>query len=340
MNLYRILAVASKESRAVKVAGALENYAKAVKLPSFKLPTVVSTGGVMKIANVPVSFFETRLKLGYIGDTMEKIYKIEKLPSAIELKMINEVKDLPSYQIGKASRAAETLKDSVGTVGIGVTASDVAKNSKLTAIVDYMKGKSFWSLTAGTVVVGASTIYVLNAIEKHRNLMSGCFRYEMVNGKIEACKVQSCSCVDGVPAQGSSLFCSADKIPTSMLSTSACQGTTGRVCVNCPIQTSSTSGDLDDTESLSKPADSDKIYYDCKSATFWEAVSDLVGDKIDAVVGIGESVVTEAGSALSLLLKVAKYGLVVIGVCGTIACVIWLYFYIQKSASVTLSDKV
>lgn len=341
MNFYRLLGAMSKEVNLTKVTEAFGNYAKKVKLPSFKVPSVKASGGVVSIGADTLASLEKRVKLGYVADTMRKVYKIEKLPSSIELKLIDEVKHLPSYKVGVSKRAADTLEANIGAVGSNVTESTVAANSRLSKVIDYLKGKSFISITGGTVVIGVTTVYALQAIQRHRDMMSGCFRYEMVRGKIEACKVQSCSCVNGAPSQGGSNYCAADKLPADMLVTSGCSGSSGTVCVNCPSASfESDKGDVTSDDGLSNPAPNDNVYYECRNATFWEAVSDLVGDEVDKVIDIGTSVATEVGSALALLLKVLKYGAAVVGICGVIGAIAWIYFRVNKNAGEFDDDRI
>lgn len=326
MNLYRILGAASKESKLVNVTHAITRYANTIKLPSFHLPNLRHSGGLVHIGEDSLASLGKRLKLGYVADTMQKLYKIEKLPTQIERKLISEVADLPSYHVGKSKRAAETLEKNFGA---NITEEVVSKNPRLSKVIDYLKGKSFYSISGGIVLVGATTIFALDAINRHQKYMSGCFRYEMVGGKIIACKVQACSCVDGAPTDSGSSFCQVDKLPDEMKQVSGCKGTSGIVCVNCPIaQLEIDEGNLD--SDLTKPTTNDLIYYECKNASFWEAVSDLVGDQVDKVLDKVTQLTDEAVSGVELLLKIVKYGAAIIGVCGVIGAIVWIYFSVMR----------
>lgn len=339
MKLFRILGAIGHDTPLTKIDSALGVFAKESNISNL-FRGAVKDGDVWKIGNKTTTELETSLKLGKIADSAPVIYKMEYVPSSLNQKLINEVKDLPSYRVGKVEKGVDDIKNLFKDTNEysnlinpnhgNLTINMVENNAKLKSTIGQLIGKRYKSLTLGVVIVGASITVAIEKINEHRKNMSGCFRYYMENDVLVSCRVATCSCFDGSPiTSGGAVTCSPSLIPKSMSGLSNCSGTTGAVCAKCPSEEVLTvgKGDLNNPTSLTQDSTEDLVYYKCNQASILDAIGDLVGDGVDGLVDEikkGKEIFTDF---FKYALLIVKYVLMVGGIVGAI---ILLYYGYTK----------
>lgn len=281
MKLYRILGASSKVKTFEKIESALANYATTLS-NGVKIKGFSGVGKELKFNGLGVLEAEKALKKGDLS-SLNKIFEFDGVISPQVKSVINnEVKNLPSYKVGQVEGKVSSLKSNkipqeLTIPGKDLSVDEVLKTGNGNSLINYLKGKSFKSITLGTIVFGTSAVAIVAIINKHRSEMSGCFKYSVINGLLTSCKVIECSCKDGVINTTSSIStCAA---PENMKG-GDCSKTSGYSCVNCPspIVEDELRGDLDNLESLNQD---ETIYYQCNDPSFIDAVGDIINDKMD-----------------------------------------------------------
>lgn len=346
-KLFRIIGASIKESDLLKISKKIKDFATETNISTAIVPAVTKdSSGLIKIGNSSAVHLEKQLKLGNIGDAGKAIYQVDNIPPGVQTRLINEVKDLPSYHVGVTERGTDKLKSLMNNSSDYKKLSDpkyagkltsemVSKDSRLGKLCKYMTNKKFYSLSAGGLVLGATIPYVIQEINKHRERLSGCFRYTILNGQPSACKVASCSCADGAISTqvvDKVSLCDQSSIPDSMKNITSCGGTSGIACVNCPTSEveNAGKGDLTNDTSLDEVSPNDRVYYKCQIASILDAIGDLTADKIDEVNEQVGSIKDSIGSFLSLLITVAKYIVVALAVIFAAITSIWLYRKVES----------
>lgn len=322
-KLFRLMGAVSKEAEIAKVASAVEKYGASTLKLDFGLVNAISLEDkIMKIGGVSTRQLEKELKLGNVINSIKTVFKVQEVSTAMEVKVLSEVYDLPSFHIGRVERGTEKLKSAMNGAPdfenivdpkfTGKLTEDmVNKSSKLQAALKYIEGKSFKSLTFATVVVPVGLVYAIDVINKHRSKLSGCFRYTMTGGVVTACKVANCSCLDGSPnvnTHSGVVFCNNSSVPDAMKNPS-CAGTTGYACVSCPPENhgENTLANVDDEASLDAVSSDDLIYYKCITASINDAIGDIVNENVEDLVSTVEDVKEAVSDFLSTLVKVGIY---------------------------------
>lgn len=329
-KLYRIIGAAIKETETLKIVEKLGQYSNNVlgKIPSKEVSIFnkeVTMGGRL------ARDIEIGLKSGRV-DELKYIYKYDgNISPQIQQVLKQEVENLPSYKLAQVDNKVTNMSKSIDNekfiskTADDLTDADVTNSKQMSGIVEYLKNKSFVSLSAGTVLIGGSVTAIVLYINRHRKAMSGCFKYEIKTKTMTACKIIKCSCLDGKinTEQSNIMVCSS--IPESMKN-GDCGKTTGYDCVNCPPKSidDEIRGDLaiDNTLDID-----DNVFYKCNKPSILDAISDLVGDKIDSIESIVGDTVDNVTGLFTTIINVLKYASIVGGV---VFCAMLLFYLYQK----------
>lgn len=332
MKLYRLVGAAIKESEFAKLATKFEKYGESIKVST--LTKFSGIGSNLRFGEKLAVDVERGLKTGRF-DVVKDIYQIEgSVNPQITQILANEVKHLPSYKIGQVEIGVEkmlpTIKDSkfVSSTAPELTEDAVKSSNKMSAVVDFLKGKRFKSLSAGTITLGVTAAAVIIVINQHREKMSGCFRYSVdANGEMKSCKIILCSCKDGQINTSAAELCTTYNPD---MNGGKCEETTGYACVNCPPEKvlNDERASIDDENMLNGD---ETYFYKCNTPSIMDAVGDIVGEGVDRVVKVVNSTVDGATGALNTLLASLKYVIMAVAVAIVFGVVYYIYNTVVKT---------
>lgn len=298
------------------------------------------------------------LKLGKFDDAAPFLYNINSIPSGLRYKLVLDVKDLPSYKVGLNEARGNKLKGLVKETSNSsdynkltdakssdaVTVADIEKNSNLKRVFDYIGGKKFITFTLGTLALtGVGTAYLLGEVKKHRNRMSGCFRYSVSeNGSVVTCKVAECSCLDGamISTENTKMCDNSIEIPEEMRKADNCKNVVGYGCVNCGVEDDKDTGTVEDEDSLNDAAPGDEVFYKCNLPSFMDALGDLIDEEVDGVVNAVKKGANELGSLYSTVIKVLKWVVVGVGIILVIILFGWGIIKMRNISKKNASEEI
>ncbi len=319
MKLYRLLGASSKVKTINKVESSLLKYGQELS-NGLNLKKINGIGKDINFDGLGILEVERALKRGDLS-SLDKIFDFKGVISQqVKSTILDEVKNLPSFKLGKMEETVTKIKNSkipseLKVAGKDVPLEDVVKTKNGNSIINYLKGKSYKSLTLGTIVFGTSAALIVAVVNKHRDEMSGCFKYSIdSNGLLTACKIMECSCKDGgLNIASSMVTCAA---PPNMKG-GDCTTTTGYACVNCPSEEveDELRGDLDDPNSLDQD---ETVYYQCNNPSFFDALGDIMQDFIKGLGNVLDDIKEGGEGILSWVTKNLKF----IGIAIVIAIII------------------
>lgn len=329
-KLYRIIGAAMKETETAKIIEKLGKYSTNV-LGNIPSKEVSIFNNEVQMGGRFARDIEIGLKSGRV-DELKYIYRYDTYISPqIQQLLTKEVENLPSYKLAQVDNKVTNISKSVDNekfiskTADDLTDADVTNSKQMSGIVEYLKNKSFVSLTAGTVIIGGSISAIVLYINRHRKAMSGCFKYEVNNNKMTACKIVKCSCLDGKINTETADIAICSSFPESM-NNGDCGTTTGYDCVNCPPKAvgDEIRGDLNNDQTLEID---DHVFYKCNKPSILDAIGDLVGDKIDSIESIVGDTVDNVTGLFTTIINVLKYASIVGGV---VFCAMLLFYLYQK----------
>lgn len=344
-----------------EISLAMERFARAsLKLNDFKLAKISrEAGGTLKIGEKTFNEAITLMKYGKFDHIVPHIFGIKELSKPLLLKLEREVKHLPQFQLGKQQTKVMRLKKLARmekTLAkfdepVKITVADVEANTKMSKLVNYMRGTVYKTLTFGTVIAAVTTPLLIQQINEHRENMTGCIRYEMIDGILRSCKISSRTCKDGksiiIPSK---IECSHSIISSLQptLPGFSCNNKQNGQCHNCeqlnPNGTDTTDGSLisknkdnnhgdddvnDDDATLAQEL-SDRVYYKCEQPTFLDAIGDITHKATGEVVDFLSDKGRKLNSIFDILLAFAKYSAIVIGTLFIAFIIFYVYSKVKK----------
>lgn len=330
MSLLKIVRAANVETKLVNVTKTFEVLGRELRVASDASHITHDAIDGIKFGGTSAADIVSDLKYGRINKALRSVFNLSEVPIELERKFSAEVNHLPSYHLGRAEKAAEEFKavltkdvsaadlEKLTSADGKVTKEIVERNSRIAAILKYLKGKKLKSLMVGTVLFSGAS-YVLKAVENHREDISGCFRYSVVGGALSVCKVAQASCLDGMFVAGGHHNCAAlDNVPAEMLNVNNCINFKGRGCVKCPLDPVN---ELKTSASLAPEPKSgallvndnnrddthDNVVYKCSTPSFLDALADLVYDRVNDAASYAQQFGNEITSFAITILNVLKY---------------------------------
>lgn len=331
-QLFRLLRVAERELDSLKITKALEKAGEEFGLHELA-PITRNSENVLHIGDRTAESLETSLKAGRIEEAISHIYHVKDVPESVKLKLLDQVKDLPSARVAaveaKSAKVKSILKtafeetpdikDLADVDGPPLTVQQVQKNSNLIKTLDVLKASRIVSAYTGIVVIGGTTALIVAAINAHRKEMRGCYRFTNTNGTIHSCKIVESSCVDGaVDLHETIRACTNLSADFNDLGVGDCSKIVGVGCINCPPEhlkkiVSKDTEKIDKPETYAKQDASDLVSYHCNQPSVLDAMSDLLneraGDVSRALGDIGGTV----GKAVKTAFDVVTILFIVMG---------------------------
>lgn len=331
LDACKIIKVQSKLEKAALV---LEDFSKQFNTLKVKKMELVNDSVVVGGKNV--GEISAGLKAGKI-ENAKLIYDIDYISPQMANVLTKEVSSLPSFKVEQFLEKSDGLVKQLDDIPkTNLTIDDVAKNTKLKTVLEYMTTKKMLSFTAGTVIASGSIIYLIDQINKHREKLSGCFQYKTVNGKLVSCKINKWSCVNGqVSGDLTSTQCAPSPTTSSLTN---CSSTTGYTCVNCPPdEFNQNVQDIDGN--LNLVTDHDLTYYKCQTPTIADAIADIINDdvtKVENMLSEGTNAVT---GLLSTIITVLKYIAIAVGVACVVGLAVFTIVKLQRFSKTNVDYK-
>lgn len=325
MEACRSIKTVDKMGAALKV---LENFTlktfNKIEIRPLKLANNELTIGGKFVGDVA-----TGLKAGRVEEFAKVVYNIDNVSTQMKTVLLKDVQNLPTYRVSEFLSSGSNMKNQLKNIPINtISEADVLKYPKLKGVLDFMMNKKFITFTGGITVVGVGLTYLITEINKHRERMSGCYRYTTKeNGDLVSCKINQCSCSNGNFSQSNVTQC--QNIDPGMLNGS-CQGTSGLACINCPPKPKNP--DIENEEALSQITSDDLEYYVCIQASIADAITDIINDKVGDVTDAISTIKDEAGSILTTFTTVLKYFIIAIGVIVPLLLVGYAYNYLKSTS--------
>ncbi|ABQ08870.1 hypothetical protein SGHV097 [Glossina pallidipes salivary gland hypertrophy virus] len=293
----------------------IENYSKSVVPAPLKVHHMNIVNNLVHINGKPIDKMITMMRKGHVKVPLENIYKVKDMPRVMELRSIEDVKNLSSYHVGKSELGGEQFKNisankleketnktlNSKNFKDELTEPMVEKNPMLKNVVEYLKGKNMTSLAGFALKFGLTTAAVILVINQHRKNMSGCFAYYVNEQKqYVGCRVVECSCINEATncPTNSCNRCSENVmnyLPESMKRSDICRGFVGVGCNKCPAD-DYLNEDIEELDVISKR---DEIFIRCQQPSLLDAINDIFGSASDALLDIASA----SKSALSWLVR-------------------------------------
>lgn len=348
LKLLREINVGSKNVDEIK--SAFESFAKTgLKLEDFKLAKITrEANGTIQLGNRTTRQAINLMKFGEFEKIIPHIFGIKNLPTPMMLKLSKEVEHMPQFHlglhntsVGKMKTIAKKELELVKFDGAAnIVEKDLEASTKMSAIVNYMKDKTFKSLTLKKIFIGTTAFAIVNYVNDHRDAMSGCIRYEMIDGELNSCRLIERSCKNGklLTDYNKSSCKTKDEFLMPLSDINLDVGCSGIVngCLNCkkkngmsPV-TDDTKGNLpqdkldDALEDEDDNAD-DTVYYTCKSPSFMEALADITHSQIDTITDFLVDKGRKLNSIINIVLSFLKYSLIVGGILTIIFAIFYTY---------------
>lgn len=261
--------------------------------------------------DIPLTQFNRMLRIGDVYSAFKK--SVNKSLNNNEAKsLLTEVVPLPTYKLNILEKRASACKQT----GLGkqldqckdIRALDelATKNSRLSTWFSGVKGKTLGY--AAVTTVGALTFGAL--VLEHQRKMSRCLRYQYnADGKTKICVVSQHTCATVSNNETTCTDIELDELKP--FSTCSQDQTTG--CVRCNSSA--------DDPLIEDPT----VAYRCVTASFTEAVTDLIGEGAEKIFDV------VSGGVTQILMTILKFVLLPLIVLGIIV-VGGVYFYKQQKS--------
>lgn len=201
-------------------------------------------------------------------------------PNAI-VDLTAEYKSLPAYRLKKIQRLETSLReessyfaDASDKAKLSADAAALPKTSKVRQALEYISQRTPKTLTgrALTFLAGAGVVGVSNYVHEYANEMSGCFRFENVNGALHVCKVLQCSCHAKSTSEKSHIqLCTPSDLPDTLKNT-LCGADSPTACKHC------------DSVQEDPHISNVNIEYRCTQLDFFGALAMMLGHDVDTVI--------------------------------------------------------
>lgn len=229
---------------------------------------------ILHINDIKITKIVKYLKIGEIETAFKKInssFDINKVPSNFISTLKLEYINLPAFRLHRIKQLETRLKTVISDVAATAHTIDHAVSSgklqKIGKILSSNKKLIGFSLGIGIPVGMGFTAF----ISKYRAAVSGCLRYENINGFIRVCKVNGCSCYNKSVNSTQIELCQTANLP-SIVANAKCDETSSVPCIHC------------DTVRSDPLLVDPNVEFRCVNFTFWEAAADFLGNNVESLI--------------------------------------------------------
>lgn len=335
MLLYKILSAVRKELEIVEGTQKISRYADLAVGTVLPVRQMVNEASGVHINGRPTLVVSRELAMGF-SNALRDVYQIENIPRSLELRALNDVKNLPSLKIGDQIRFTETsfvpeLDKKIDTNAKKIMSSTdpetkltvdvVEKNPALKAIFDKMNNKTFRTVGGWVVVIGLGTAAGVLAVNEHRNRLTACLLYYYVKGSLTSCVIPTCTCKP-TACTSKCNYCSEalmNLLPDDM-KVDNCEGFKGTGCVNCPSEAFNPTNISNDSSLDANK--NDQYFVRCFRPTFYEALTDLWGGASEDLINIVKGALQTANwlvNALPIIFIIAVVIIVIVVILSIIS---------------------
>lgn len=308
LSLHRIVGAFHTEANIVSGISKLEKYSLIDSSKALSVREITKSNNVFKINGRDTLTLSNELAMGYTRVLRDIYYIDNNIPRALELRAIEDVKQLPSYVVGENLRfIEEKLKPELATkltsktktimsstnLNDKITEEIVEKNPALKNIFSNLSGKTVKTLTGTVVTFGLGITAVCAIINEHRNRLTACMLYYYQNNQLKRCVIATCTCKQ-IACNQNCNYCSPDTISKYLpddMRIDNCTGANkldssgGGLCAKCPSLNYNRSSFNDESTLVHIPV-SQSSFVRCQRPDFYETLSDLFGGVSEDLLSI------------------------------------------------------
>lgn len=330
MLLYKVISAIRAESHITEGITKLEKYSHEAVSVSLETRRMIEIEGVMTINGKATHVVSRELSMGFTS-ALRDVYNIRDIPRPLELKTVNEVKELPSFRVGEHIRFTEERLEPQLAVKLDNNTKEIMKSAhpdvKLTPemaernpvlknIFSKMSGKTFTTFGGWTVAIGLGIASAVTVVNEHRSRMTACMLYYYEYGQLRRCVIPTCTCKP-VACTKKCNFCDEAqmKLLPQDMQVDNCGGFKGVGCMNCP-SASYLKTNINEDNTLVATSD-DSRFIRCHQPTFYEALTDIWGGVNEDILDIVKSSLSGVGWLVGKLPMI-----ILIAICIIIAVII------------------
>lgn len=332
--LHKIVAAIRVEENVISGISKIERYSLAATSSILTTREITNVDGVIRMNGKATQQLSHDLSMGFTS-ALKDIYKIDNIPKSLELRSLEDIKALPSYEVGQNIRYVDqklkpelsskldskTLKLMESTnLNDKITPSVVERNPVLKNIFNKMSGKTMKTVGGTLLTIGVGTGAICTVVNEHRNRLTACMLYYYDNNQLRRCAIATCTC-KAVACTKNCNYCKPSilkkYLPDDMLHDN-CGDFKGSSagCVKCPSDNYNKANIFDDS-TLHETSVSDSSFVRCQKPDFFEALSDLFGGASEDLLDI----IRGSLNGISSLVKYLPY-IIIAAIIGTLIIII------------------
>ena len=283
--------------------------------------------GKLFLKEVPFDDFFSLFRRGLAKEALALISAGASLPADAVRFMVREASQLPTFLLEKGAVISRQLPELKNLRSVDELEAVAKTSPKVEKMLNFLRkrivSRKFVGFSVTLAVVGGTTAALA---ARYREELTGCFRYETVNGLTSACKVTRLTCkAKDHKLTDEMKYCSDNQLEKSQQSLNCIDADTKDICRGCD-------SDQTDPANVNYISERDKIGYNvvyrCRNPDFAEALGDMAQDYITTVADSVADTVKTGGN----LIKYIIYA--VIGAIG-----VGLLFYIVRKFSPSSSSQ-
>lgn len=300
---------------------------KMIKLSTFVPKTFSVFLGKFKFVQNYIHFGEIKASIFY-GLLLTGKFFLAFKKTGLRILNVADIKNLKNYFEQSANFLAHRFKKIKAVCNLKIPELKNVKNveniEQLSKSNKYMKNiwtffKKNWfkltTYTTGATLVGTG---IADALEKHRQNISGCIVFYTENGIRKSCKRNTLTC-NNKYKQSTKINLCTDEFDTTLQKQKPCNiETISNTCVHCDstekdeLNINYTGQKIVTYEDYDNDNDDRDIYFQCIEATFGNALQDALGNNVQTMSNILNNVVFDVADLLHTIFKYGKYLIIVI----------------------------
>lgn len=287
----------------------------------YRLETIGNKKNVL-IGNISMGEFVSEIKKGKLDEAFHKVDSKIHIDENVRKLLMYEIKDLPGNTLHKIQTGSKRLNKLSPKLNEAKSAKEVVTllmtDPKLGKVKKHFLSPTFKRLGYTALLVGGG-LSLAAYIDRYRKAISGCIRYENVNGQLKVCKVHHLSC-RVVSEQSYLNLCKENVLPEKIKTARCLEEAGGRgtpACAHC------------DSEKNDPPTLDINVEYRCIDASWTDALADMLGKDVENVVAFG----SDAFGHFKNIFRYLYYGLIFLGGVGILGLAAYLVKYFRRSSS-------
>lgn len=156
---------------------------------------LASRDGKLLLKDQPFNTFYDLFRRGHALSALQILTSAKEVPSAAVAYFAREAQLFPESFLEKGALISKEIPELAGKTTAAELETAAKESTKVRGFLDIIrKNIKFGVFTGLTVGLSAAGLTLYELAERYRQYMTGCFRYESVNGVMQVCKVVPLSC--------------------------------------------------------------------------------------------------------------------------------------------------